>query len=112
MFCSQFDINLAPIPLTNKVADQYLPVIPEPLDCDVLKAYLDILRDTTGNLCFSHPDEQVYAKVLRIIRYHVDCNHKKWYTYEAHFEGGGGGVRQKWDVIGRREVGGGGGRGG
>ena len=24
-----------------------------------------------------------------------------WYTYDVHFEGGVGGVRQKWDVIGR-----------
>ena len=25
----------------------------------------------------------------------------EWYTYDVHFEGGVGGVRQKWGVIGR-----------
>ena len=36
------------------------------------------------------------------------CQHKGWYTYYVHYEGwrGGGGIRQKWDVIGRRACGG------
>ena len=35
-------------------------------------------------------------------------NFKEWYTYDAHFEVGGGRVRQKWNIIGRSGVGGGG----
>lgn len=41
-------------PNLHKVAVQYLPVIPEPPDYGMIKAYFDISRDTTNNIWISH----------------------------------------------------------
>ena len=50
---------------------QYLPVVSEPPDYDVLKEYIDFLLATTDDLgiqhIFTHADEAVNAKLLHII---------------------------------------------
>ena len=59
---------------------EYMPVVPQPPDYDVLREYLDFLVETTDNLTlqriYCHADEAVYSKIVQIIWRHGETYKK------------------------------------